>query len=190
MCVPLADILNCGLQTGHWPLIYKREYITPVPKQSPPQTMDMLRPISNLFICDKILQKIISEMIIEDMKAKLDKSQFGNQKNLSIQHYLVRMLNRILTSTDTNSKTEVNAVLCMFADLKQAYSRQDHTLGVQSFIENGVRPSLIPILISYFQDRSMQVKWHGKVSSPRDLPGSGAMGLNLGIWEFLSQTNS
>ena len=35
-----------------------------------------------------------------------------------------------------------------------------------------------------------QVRWHGQMSSPRDLPGSGAQGSNLGNWEFLSQTNS
>ena len=36
----------------------------------------------------------------------------------------------------------------------------------------------------------MRVKWHGKMSQPRKLPGSGAMGANLGNWEFLSQTNN
>ena len=45
----------------------------------------------------------------------------------------------------------------MFIDWKQAYSRQCHSLGVKSFIENGVRPSIIPLLISYFQDRVMRV---------------------------------
>ena len=78
----------------------------------------------------------------------------------------------------------------MFVDWKQAYSRQCHTLGVESFIKNGVRPALIPILISYFEDREMRVKWHGKLSTSRKLPGGGAMGANLGNWEFLSQTNS
>ena len=35
----------------------------------------------------------------------------------------------------------------------------------------------------------LEVKWHGKFSKSRNLPGSGAMGANLGNWEFLSQTN-
>ena len=57
-------------------------------------------------------------------------------------------------------------------------------MGVESFLTNGVRP------ISYFQDRQMRVKWHGELSQPRKLPGGGAMGANLGNWEFLSQTNN
>ena len=35
----------------------------------------------------------------------------------------------------------------------------------------------------------MRVKWHGKMSQSRRLPGGGAMGASLGNWEFLSQTN-
>ena len=149
----------------------------------------MLRPIANLVNLNKIMEKIITEMIVSDMSSSLDPSQYGNQKNISIQHYLVRLLNRIVSSIDRNSKGEVNAVLCMFVDWKQAYSRQCHTLGVQSFLKNGVRPSLIPVLISYFEDREMRVKWHGKMSQPRKLPGGGAMGASLGNWEFQSQTN-
>ena len=190
LCVPFSDVINSGLMVGHWPTHYKRETITPTPKQFPPETTEMLRPIANLCNLNKIMEEIVSEMVISDMSSKLDPSQFGNRKHTSIQHYLVRLLNRILTNVDRNSKGEVNAVLCMFVDWKQAYSRQCHTLGVESFINNGVRPSLIPILISYFEDRQMRVKWHGKLSGPRKLPGGGAMGASLGNWEYLSQTNN
>ena len=79
---------------------------------------------------------------------------------------------------------------CTFIDWKQAYSRQSHILGVQSFIKNGVRPSLIPLLTSYFQSREMKVKWHSTFSEPRQMPGSGAMGSFLGNHEFDSQTNN
>jgi hypothetical protein len=189
LCHPLSDVINSALMAGHWPRSYKRETITPTPKQFPPENREMLRPIANLCNFNKIMEKIISEIVISDMEALLDPSQYGNQKHISIQHYLVRLLHRILTSTDKNSKGETNAVLCMFIDWKQAYSRQCHTLGVESFLRNGVRPSIIPLLISYFQDRQMRVKWHGELSQPRKLPGGGAMGANLGNWEFLSQTN-
>ena len=149
----------------------------------------MLCPIANLCNLNKIMEKVVSEMIISDMQDSMDPAQYGNQKNLSIQHYLVRLLHRIITNFDRNCKGEVNAVLCMFVDWKQAYSRQCHTLEVKSFINNGVRASLIPLLTSYFEDREMRVKWHGVISQPRKLPGGGAMGASLGNWEFLSQTN-
>ena len=34
------------------------------------------------------------------MKDSIDPAQYGNQKNLSIQHYLVRLLHRIVTNLD------------------------------------------------------------------------------------------
>ena len=75
-------------------------------------------------------------------------------------------------------------------DWKQAFDRQCPKIGVESFIRNGVRPSLIPMLINYFQDRKMFVKWKGEVSEMRKLNGGGPQGCTLGILEYLSQTNN
>ena len=80
-------------------------------------------------------------------------------------------------------------MLATMVDWKQAFPRQCPKLGVESFIRNGVRPSLIPVLINYFQGRSMKVKWHGELSSPRQLNGGGPQGSTFGIWEYLSQSN-
>ena len=67
--------------------------------------------------------------------------------------------------------------------------RQDPTLAVLSFQRNGVRPCLIPLLMSFFEDRTMKVKWHNEMSSTKKLPGGGPQGTSLGIWSYLSQTN-
>ena len=53
---------------------------------------------------NKIAEKCIAELIITDIKAQLDPSQYANQKGIGIQHYLVNMLNRILTALDKMSK--------------------------------------------------------------------------------------
>ena len=105
------------------------------------------------------------------MQNTRDKSQYGNQKNVSIQHYLVNMLHKILTSLDENESQKSMGVLLQMIDWSQAFDRMSHKLGIESFLKNGVRTSLIPILISFFQDREMTVKWKGKKSSVRPLPG-------------------
>ena len=120
------------------------------------------------------------------MKKQIVPSQCANQKGLSINHYLIKMIDRILKAVDENDK---QAVLATFVDWKQAFPRQCPKLGVESFIENGVRPALIPLLISYFQGRFMRVKWHNQFSSERELKGGGPQGGTLGIWEYLSQSN-
>ena len=125
--------------------------------------------------------------MIDDMKMSMDRSQFANQKGLSVQHYMIKMLDRLLSQMDS-SKGDV-AVIATMVDWAKAFPRLDSTLGIQSFIENGVRPSLMPIIASFFEDRRMRVKWHGCLSSERDLPAGGPQGSNFGILGYLSQSN-
>ena len=126
---------------------------------------------------------------MKDMAPNTDKSQYGNVKGVSIQHYLVKLIHEVLVNLDSNKKSESFAVIMSMIDWSQAFDRQSHQLGLQSFIDNGVRPSLIPILLSFFQDRYMKVKWNGGLSSLRSLPGGGPQGGLLGILEFLSQSD-
>ena len=184
---PLTDIFNTGLKRGEYPDIYKFETCTPVPKKYPVKSTSQLRNISGLFHFDKIYEKLISQLIISDMEASLDPKQFGNQKGRSIQHYLVLMIHKILEALDKNAKGEVSAVIANLVDWENAFPRQCPTLGVKSFLKNGVRPSLIPILINYFQNRKMSVKWHGAFSTPRKIKGGGPQGATLGLLEYLSQ---
>ena len=148
--IPLTDILNSCIVKGQWPDLWKEEAVTPMPKVHPPNDIDDLRNISGLKNFKKISEKIFAEMMLSDMKNNLDKSQFGNQKGVSIQHYLVKFMDKVLVSLDKNSKGKVFAAIATFIDWKQAFSRQDPKLGIESFMKNGVRPSLIPALINYF----------------------------------------
>ena len=177
------------MATGIYPNLWKIENVTPVPKVFPPEKLKDLRKISGLLNFSKITDKAIAELLADDMSKKRDKSQYGNQKNLSTQHYLVKMLNKILNCVDKNSKREAVCVILHMVDWSQAFDRQSHKLGVKSFIENGARPALIPILVNFFQGRKMRVKWKGYFSSFRNLNGGGPQGGTLGIEEYLSQSN-
>ena len=62
-------------------------------------------------------------------------------------------------------------------------------LGLISFMKNEVQPSLLPVLKNFMQDRTMKVKWHGKLSGERLLNGGGRQVTTFGIGEYLSQSN-
>ena len=183
---PLTNVINTSIKQGIWPDILKHDTVTPVPKKFPPRTVSELRNISGLLNLDRVFEKIVSKMIIFDMKSKLDPSQYANQKGQSINHYLVKMIDKILSTIDKNEK---HAILATYVDWKEAFPRQCPKLGIESFLKNGVRASLIPVLINYFQGRFMKVKWHNEFSSERELKGGGPQGGSLGIWEYLSQSN-
>ena len=99
------------------------------------------------------------------------------------------MIDQILTYLDTNNDKEADEVIVQLIDWSQAFDRQCPTLGIKSFIENGVRKSIIPVLTNYFQDRKMKVKWHVTFSTVRDLSGGGPQGCYLGQQEYQSQSN-
>ena len=120
----------------------------------------------------------------------MDPAQYGNQRGISIQHYLINMVHRILLVLYNNSRRDTFAVIASLIDWNNAFPRQCPKLGIESFIRNGVRPGLIPVLINYFQDREMSVKWHGCRSAPIKIHGGGPQGATLGILEYLSQSNN
>ena len=169
---PLCDIYTRSVLYGEYPDIYKLEIVTPAAKVYPPRTVKDLRKIAGTPNFSKIFEQFLAEIMIEDMKLTCDPSQYGNCKGVSTQHYLVKM------------------VILQLVDWAQAFDRQCPQIGIQSFIENGVRKSVIPVLISYFQNRRMKVKWNNKLSSQRNLPGGGPQGSSVGGLEYESQSNN
>ena len=142
LSTPLSNIYNSATLAGVWPDLWKHEYVTPAPKVHPPTNTDDLRKISGTKNLSKLYEALLSDSIISDMVPYIDPSQFGNEKGLSITHYLVKMVNQILTILDTNNEYEKYAVLAALVDWSKAFDRQEPKLGIEAFIENGVRPSL------------------------------------------------
>ena len=100
------------------------------------------------------------------------------------------MLDRVIGALDRNSRGEAVAVMASMIDWKQAFCRQCPTLAIKSFIENGVRPSLIPILISFFENRRMTVKWKNIMSVTKRLKGGRPQGSTNGVISYMSQSNN
>jgi len=80
--LPVSNVINSSIREGVWPEMYKLEIVTPVPKQ--------------LLNLNKITEKLMTRLIMSDMKQNLDPSQYANQKGISIQHYLIKFIDRIL----------------------------------------------------------------------------------------------
>ena len=168
---PLCNIINSIFIDSTYPEIWKTEFITPAAKVYPPTSMSEYRPISGMLSFAKVTDKIISSYIITDMTK--DKRQYGNEKGVSVNHYLIKMLHKILSSVDKNSAIEENAVILSMIDASQAFERQSHNLGIQSFLDNNVRVALMPTLISFFKNRKLTVKWNQIFSKALLVTGGG-----------------
>ena len=95
-----------------------------------------MKNISGLLSYDKITEKLLAELMIRDMKSNFDPSQYGNQRGVSIQHYLIDMIHRILEAMDNNFNGEKFVVIAIASliDWNNAFPRQCVQLGVESLI--------------------------------------------------------
>ena len=89
---------------------------------------DDLRQISGTKNLSKIYEALLADYILKDMSPYIDPSPFGNEKGLSIQHYLVKLVHQILSILDTNNDNEKYAVIAQLVDWSKAFDRQDAKL--------------------------------------------------------------
>ena len=147
-----------------------------------------MRPLSGVLNIAKLADRVVSNMIVEDMSPNRDLSQYGNESGVSINHLLVNMIHRILTALDKNSENHKMAAVLTMIDYKHAFENQSHILGIQSFVRNGVRKSLIPVLINFYSKRKLIIKWKNGYSTPREVTGGSPQGITSGFLEFFSQS--
>ena len=171
LAAPLTTIMNNCLTQSVYPTLWKQEWVTPAPKITNPQTISDLRKISCTSDYSKTFEGFLKDWIIEDVCKNLDIGQFGGQAGIGTEHMIVCFIDRILQLLDTYP--DKSAVIATSIDWSAAFDRQDPTLGIQKFIQLGVRSSLIPLLTSYLIDRTMRVKFNGEMSDFMTLVGRG-----------------
>ena len=74
-------------------------------------------------------------------------------------------------------------------DFSKAFNRQDHNILITKLSDMGVPGWLLKLVISFLKNRSMRVKYKGKLSDLYPLPGGGPQGALLGLFLFLVLIN-
>ena len=75
--IPLSDINNEISRSFVWPLIWKEEYVTVIPKKANPASLDDLRNISCTMLASKIYESYVLGWAGGFMKIK--RNQFGGE---------------------------------------------------------------------------------------------------------------
>ena len=187
LAAPVSIIINSSLSQSIYPDIWKQEWVTPAPKITHPKEVSDLRKISCTSEYSKVYEGFLKDWILEDIQKNIDIGQFGGQSGIGTEHMIVCLLDRILHLLDSNP--DRSAVIATCLDWSQAFDRQDPTIAIQKFIKLGVRPSLIPLLVSYLTDRRMKVKFNGESSDFLALVGGGPQGTLVGGLEYMAQSN-
>ena len=105
-----------------------------------------MRKISGTSDYSKLYESILKDFILEDVSPNLSKKQFGGRNGVGTEHLIITFTDRVLKMLD--STRQRSAVLAAAVDWTAAFDRIDPTILSQKIIKIGIRPSLIPILIS------------------------------------------
>ena len=175
---PLTDIFNSCFENGVFPIAWRREWVTALPKPNRElKTCSDLRKIASTSDYSKLFEKFLMKFVIEDIGLKIDPHQFAAKKGVGTEHLLVAMMDRVLGLLD---KPGMTAVVRAAADWASAFDRTDPTKSIQKFIKMGVRSSIVPILMQFLTDRKMSVKFNNAESKMYSLIGGGPQGSQTG----------
>ena len=121
---PITIIFNASLASGVVASSWKESNIVPIPKTSKPIAEADTRPISRTSCLSKVLEDFVVSWLIEDVKEKIDPSQFGCLKGISTTFCLSGMLHTWLSHLDGLG----NHLRICFLDFSQAFERIGYNL--------------------------------------------------------------
>ena len=183
---PVARIINNIVQSGQWPTQWKLEYVSAIGKTPMPESEDDLRPISLTAFYSKVTEHFVVMWLMDYLKDILDFRQYGGSKGNSITHYLIELINFILAKQDTYDQT---AILACMVDFQKAFNRQNHNVLMTKLSDMGVPGWLLKIVMAFLTGRQMLVRYKGKQSGIKSLPGGGPQGTLLGLLLFIVLIN-
>ena len=146
--------MNSSMMQGVFPKALKRSIVVPVPKVSPPTSIeDDLRPIPLTSQIAKVMEDCTLDILFPQVINKLDTKQFALSKK-STTHALVYLLHSILKALERGSCT----ARLFFSDFKKGFDMVDHNEIVKELVCLGVQPAIIRWIKAFLSNREQCVR--------------------------------
>ena len=186
LSAPVSRIINSMFQSYEWPEHWKIENVVPIAKTTSPENEDDIRPISLTPFYSKVAEHFVVSWLLNFIGHKIDFRQYGGLKGNSITHYIIEFVNFILSCQDSPEQT---AVLACMVDFSKAFNRQNHNNLITKLSDLGVPSWLLKIVMAFLRNRKMQVRYKGKTSELKAMPGGGPQGTLLALILFIIMIN-
>ena len=179
LAIPATRIINHALQYKTWPLPWKIETQTGIPKGTDCHSYDQLRNLS----CTNLLSKALESVVLTQLQNEVPISgnQYGGVCGSGTNHFLIETWNRILNALDSGR----SAVSLMSIDFSKAFNRLDHNVCVRALARRGASTDTIAMVGAFLDRRLMNFKVNSARSSLRPVNGGSPQGTKLGNFLFI-----
>ena len=189
---PVWNIFCSSIRSGVFPSRWKTEYVSPLPKNLPPESYEDLRNISLTESLSKSFESFLLrgtssvKGLLHYIRGYFDPKQFA-VSGASCSHALIILIDFILKQTDDPNKP--TAVINLLADWSKAFNKCNHNIIVRILITMKVPTWLIRLIISYLENRKMILRFRGCSSDAKNMPGGMPQGTLLGVILYILYIN-
>ena len=176
--LPLCSIYNEVIATHVWPLAWKKEFVTVIPKTGCPADFSDLRNISCTLLASKILESYVLEWAMEEITTK--NNQFGGVRGCRGTHLVLKVWQNILSNLeDRRAATVLTSI-----DYAKAFNRLSFQHCLRAFAAKGSSTPILRLLATFLSNRKMTVRVGREWSTLREVHGGCPQGSILGVFLF------
>ena len=179
---PLSYIYNLITRSYLWPIHWKREHVTVIPKKNAPEDFSDMRNISCTLFVSKIYEQFVLKCLQEETTLK--ENQFGGVKGCSTTHMIIEVLQEICENAeDYRSATVICAI-----DYSKAFNRMSFQHCLEALRKKNASSPIIKLIASFLSNRTMTVRVGKSWSEPLPVNGGCPQGSILGVSLFNNTT--
>ena len=189
ICYNSSSIMcNASIKEGYLPASQKFALVTPVIKKPSldPDVESNYRPISNLTLISKVIERLISRQINDHLKRQdlMPVLQSAYRPGHSTESCILKVVSDILDAADSGQVSLIGLL-----DLSAAFDTVDHDILLRRMeLSFGITGAALNWIRSFLSERTQSVTFFGERSSIRKLACGVPQGSVLGPLLFILYT--
>lgn len=181
---PLCVLFNLSLQSGVFPELWKKSFITPIFKKGSRSKIENYRPVAKLSCIPKLFEKILYGYFYSYLSQFINSNQHGFQRGKSTTTILTEFVSDTLNVIERGSQVDV-----IFTDFSKAFDKVPYSIVLAKHKSMGFSDLSLRWLESYLVNRQYQVLFRSSISEPFLASSGVPQGSHLGPLCFIVSVN-